>query len=250
MLQSLWTWAAVGLLIAAWLPLLAVIRMFDRDPAHYRTGRWFRRLGCLLTKVNPAWKVRVSGHQIHQPRRPFVVVSNHQSLADIPVISCLPWEMKWVAKAELFRVPVVGWQMRLAGDIQVDRTDSRSGARALLAARNYLQKRCSVIFFPEGTRSRSGGLGAFSEGPFRLAIKEQVPVLPLVIDGTRNALPKHSWRFGEASLIYLKVLPPVSTEGLSTRDAAALTEDVRERIKEQLDAWRHAGAVASRSPAD
>lgn len=243
MIRSLWTWIAVSALIAAWLPLLAVIRLFDRDPAHYRTGRWFRRLGCLLTKVNPAWQVSLSGYEVDDPRKPYLVVSNHQSLADIPVVSCLPWEMKWIAKAELFRIPVVGWQMQLAGDIAVDRGDPRSGARALMAARKYLQNGCSVMFFPEGTRSRHGGVGAFSEGPFRLAIKEQVPVLPLVIDGTRDALPKHSWRFGEPSAIRLKVLPPLSTDGLSSRDAGKLTADVRRQIEEQLADWRNSSAA-------
>ncbi len=250
MIRSLWTWIAVSVLIVGWLPLLAIIRLFDRDPAHYRTGLWFRRLGCLLTKVNPAWKVSVSGFRVDDPRRPYVVVSNHQSLADIPVISCLPWEMKWVAKAELFRLPVVGWQMQLAGDIPVDRSDSRSGARALMAGRKYLQNRCSIMFFPEGTRSRHGGVGAFSEGPFRLAIKEQLPVLPIVIDGTRNALPKHSWRFGEPSAIHLKVLPPVSTDGLSTNDAAALTEDIRRRIEDELTVWRNEKAAGISKPAN
>lgn len=249
MLRSLWTWVAVSTLIISWLPLLALIRVFDSDPARYRTGRWFRRLGCLLTKVNPAWQVEISGKQIDHPRNPYVVVSNHQSLADIPVISCLPWEMKWVAKAELFKIPVIGWMMQLAGDIQVDRMDSRSGARALLSARTYLDKKCSVIFFPEGTRSRHGGLGSFSEGPVRLAIKEGVPVLPLVVDGTRDALPKHSWRFGQPSAIRLKVLDPLSTDGLSVRDAAALTEQVRTLIGDQLEVWRtaspdHASAAA------
>ncbi|MEX0600791.1 MAG: lysophospholipid acyltransferase family protein [Rhodothermales bacterium] len=245
MIQSAWTWFAVSILIVAWLPLLAVVRLFDRDPAHYRTGWWFRRLGCMLTKVNPTWHITISGYDVSEPRRPFVVVSNHQSLADIPVISCLPWEMKWVAKAELFHIPIVGWLMRLAGDIVLDRGDSRSGARALMTARQYLRARCSVMFFPEGTRSRHGGLRSFSEGPFRLAIKEQVPVLPLVIDGTRDALPKHSWMFGGSTQVRLTVLPPVPTDGLTGSDAASLTDTVRKRIAEQLDEWSGENASSS-----
>lgn len=247
LIRSFWTWTAATALIVAWLPLLALLRLFDRDPARYRTGLWFRRLGCLLTRVNPSWRVTISGARVEDPRRPYLVVSNHQSLADIPVISCLPWEMKWVAKAELFRVPFVGWLMRLAGDIEVDRSDSRSGARALMAARGYLQNRCSVMFFPEGTRSRDGRVGPFSEGPFRLAIKAQVPILPLVIEGTRDALPKHSWRFGEPSTIRLSVLQPVSTAGLSSNDAASLTEQVRQRIEDELAAWRNAGSTTERA---
>ncbi len=236
-LESIWTWAAIVVLIVLWLPLLAVIRVFDRDPARYRTGRWFRRLGMAMTKVNPAWQTEITGETIDDPRRPYVVVSNHLSSADIPIISCLPWEMKWVAKAELFKVPVSGWMMRLAGDIPVDRKDKKSRARVLVTAKQYLQDRCSVMFFPEGTRSRDGRLHRFSDGAFRLAIKAQAPVLPLVLDGTRETLPKNSWKFGTAR-VKLKVLPPVSTAGLTAADTAALREQVRGAIITQLAAWR------------
>lgn len=238
MLGSLWAWIAITILIVSWLPFLALVRLFDRDPALYRTGYYFRRLGCTLTKINPAWHVAISGSELSDPRRPYVVVSNHQSLADIPVISCLPWEMKWVAKSELFRIPIVGWMMRLAGDIEVDRDDPKSRTKVLLNVRRYLQKNCSVMFFPEGTRSRGGNVLPFNQGAFLLAIKEQVPVLPIVVDGTQNALPKASWRFGRADHIRVKVLPPIETTGMSTKEADRLSTEVREMIVEQLAEWR------------
>lgn len=237
-LRSLWTWAASVTLIVLWLPLLALIRLVDRDPARYRTGRWFRRLGEAITKANPSWQVQVSGAPVDDPRRPYVVVCNHQSLADIPVISCLPWEMKWVAKAELFRLPFVGWMMRLAGDIAVERGTAASGAKALVGARQYLQQRCSVMFFPEGTRSRDGRVLPFTDGAFRLAIKMQAPILPLALDGTSDALPKHSWRFGPPRTIRLAVLPPVPTTGLQAGDTEALREQVQQAIVAQVAAWR------------
>lgn len=236
--SSLWTWFASVTLIVIWLPLLAIIRLFDRDPAHYTTGRWFRRLGGTMTRINPAWRIHVDGDFPADPRHPYVVVCNHQSLADIPVISRLPWEMKWVAKAELFRVPFLGWLMKLAGDIPVERGDKRSGVRVLTKARDYLRKRCSVMFFPEGTRSKDSRVIPFTDGAFRLAIKEQVPVLPLVLDGTSNALRKHDWRFGRAEKIHLKVLPPVPTLGLTTSETEQLRDQVRTMIVEQLAAWR------------
>ncbi len=238
-LESIWTWAAIVVLIVLWLPLLAVIRLFDRDPARYRTGRWFRRLGMAMTKVNPAWQTEITGETIDDARRPYVVVSNHLSNADIPIISCLPWEMKWVAKAALFKVPVSGWMMRLAGDIPVDRKDKKSRAQVLVMAKQYLDDRCSVMFFPEGTRSRDGRLHRFSDGAFRLAINAQVPILPLVLDGTRETLPKNSWKFGTAR-VKLKVLPPIPTAGLTADDTAALREQVRGAIVAQLAAWREA----------
>jgi 1-acyl-sn-glycerol-3-phosphate acyltransferase len=243
-LRSCWAWAAIALLILFWLPLLAVVWLFDRDPAKYRTGRWFRRLGAAMTHANPVWRVEVSGERIENPRRPYVVVSNHQSNADIPVISRLPWDMKWVAKAELFRVPLVGWMMQLANDIPVDRDARTSRARVLILAQQVLEKRCSVMFFPEGTRSKDGRVHAFNDGAFRLAIKAQVPILPLALDGTVDALPKHSWRFGEPATIRLQVLPPIDTAGMKAADTEGLREQVRRRIVAQVAAWRGVPATA------
>lgn len=237
-LRSLWAWFAISLLIMLWVPLLAVIRLFDRDPVRYKTGRWFRHLGLLLTRVNPMWRVRVSGAFPEDPRNPYVVVSNHLSQADIPVMSYLPWEMKWVAKAEVMDIPFLGRMLHLAGDIPVDRKDRRSGAQALIKARDYLSKRCSVMFFPEGTRSLDGRMLAFNDGAFRLAIKAGVPILPIAIEGTQNALPKHSWRFGDARDIRVKVLPPIDTTGLKAADTAALRDQVRRLIMAELAAWR------------
>lgn len=237
-LRSLWTWAATAVLVLAALPAMALTRLFDRDPAHYRTGRVFRWIGGQTTRLNPTWQIEVEGEPPTDPRRPYVVVSNHQSLADIPVISRLPWEMKWVVKAELFNVPVFGWLMRMAGDIPVDRTNNISRARTLVHARQYLLDRCSVMFFPEGTRMLGGQVGPFSDGPFGLAIKAQVPVLPLAIDGTQDALPKHRWQLGEQSKIRLCVLPLIETTGLTTADVPVLRERVRGRIIEQIAQWR------------
>ncbi|NBC18637.1 MAG: 1-acylglycerol-3-phosphate O-acyltransferase [Bacteroidetes bacterium] len=237
-LRSLWVWTAIIVLIVVWLPLLALVRLFDRDPARYRTGRWFRRLGMAMTKVNPAWQIEILGTTVENPRNPYVVVSNHQSNADIPIISCLPWEMKWVAKIELFKLPFAGWMMRLAEDIPVDRGDKMSRARVLVRARRVLRDKCSVMFFPEGTRSRDGRVLRFTDGAFRLAIKAQVPILPLAIDGTQNALPKHDWRLGDVSRIRLKVFPPIPTEGLTAADADRLRDEVRDQIIAQIATWR------------
>lgn len=237
-LRSAWIWLSIGLLILLWVPVMAVTRLFDRDPARYRTGRMFRRLGAAMTRVNPAWKIRIEGRFPDDPRHPYVVVSNHQSNADIPVVSRLPWEMKWVGKAELFRLPIVGWFMRLSEDLAVARGDQKSRALVLLHARDVLKKRCSVMFFPEGTRSRDGRMLPFNDGAFRLAVKAQVPILPLALDGTTDALPKGGWRFGPPSDIRLAVLDPIDTTGLTAADVPALRERVRGLIAETIAGWR------------
>jgi len=236
---SLWVWFAIATLIVLWVPIMVVARLVDRDPGLYYAGYTLRIMGRCFTYVNPFWKIDLEGPFPDNPRAPYVVVGNHLSQADPPIIARVPWEMKWIAKKALFDLPFAGWLLRLSGDICVDRRDKKSRAKALSTARDYLDAACSVMFFPEGTRSRDGRVHKFSDGAFRLAIKANVPVLPLAIDGTHEALPKHSiWFDPDAETIRVKVLEPVSTEGYELRHTRDLQRHVRARIVEQIATWR------------
>jgi 1-acyl-sn-glycerol-3-phosphate acyltransferase len=221
-----------------WLPALALRRLFDRDPARYATGSLFRGLGRALTRVNSAWKIHTSGTMPADPRNPYVIVANHQSFADIPILCVLRWEMKWIAKKELFSIPVAGWMMRMSGDIEVDRAQARSGALALIKAQRVLEQKCPVMIFPEGTRTVDGRVRNFTDGAFHLAVKTKTPILPVAIDGTMNCIPKHGWKFGEPSDIGISVLTPVETASLTLEDVPALRETVRNRIMEAIAARR------------
>lgn len=234
MLRSFRIWLLSGSIILLWVPILAVRRLFDRDPVHYRTGALFRGLGRVLTRLNPSWKLSIGGEKVADPRHPYVFVSNHQSLADIPILCNFPWEMKWMAKKELFRTPVLGWLLRLAGDIAVDRGSARSGARALLKAQQYLRQKCSVMIFPEGTRTKDGRVQGFADGAFMLAIRAGVPILPVVIEGTFAAIKKASWRFGSPSTVTIRVLPPIETTSLSMSEVCLLRDKVRDAIINEI----------------
>ena len=216
-----------------WAPLLGLIRLFDREPLHLRTGRWFRRLGRAVAKINP-WDIDFSGSEHAIPGQTYVIVSNHQSLADIPVISHLMVDMKWLAKAELFRFPVFGWMLRMAGDVAVDRSDRRKAAKAMLQCARYLRKKCSVVFFPEGTRSLDGDVLPFNEGPFQLAIRENVQVLPIVVEGSGTALPRNTWIFGGRQNIQLRILEAISVEGWDLKRTPELRDTVRQKIVDEL----------------
>ena len=231
------TWAVIAGLVLVGLPIMAVVWLFDRTPARLVTGRTFRRIGSVATRLNSAWDVEIGGLDPSVLRHPYVAVSNHQSLADIPSISLLPWEMKWVGKKELFDIPLFGWMMKLAADIPVDRRDPDSRAAVMRAAGKKLADGASVMFFPEGTRSKDGRVKRFYDGAFRLAIEAGVPVLPLAIDGTMNAIPKHGWQFGRAD-VRLDVLPPVPTDGLTLDDVPALRDRVRQSIIDHVAGWR------------
>lgn len=236
---SVLIWVGIVGLILIWLPVLAIVRIFDRDPAQYNTGRVFRKLGYAISKINPNWNVTIDdGYKNLDDRTPFVMVSNHLSNADIPVISNLPWEMKWIAKKELFDMPILGWMLKLAGDISVDRKATNKRMAIFNKCSIYLEKNVSVIFFPEGTRSRDGRLNKFAIGAFDLAIRQRVKVLPIALDGTQNCLPKKSWLFEPDVAVKLKVLSPVDGSDYQPGEGIKLMNTVRNRIAEQLAEWR------------
>ena len=235
-LWSIWSWFVLGICMVVWLPLMAVVLVltspFDRP--RYWTGFLFRKLPVVHRLLNPLWTFRTGGTFPANPRNPYVVVSNHESFVDILLISQLPWEMKWLSKYELFKMPVAGWLMRMANDIPLDRRDRASAAAAMAKCRRLLDQRVSVMIFPEGTRSTTGELLPFKDGAFRLAIQAQVPILPLAVHGASTALRTHSWRFGRA-VARVQVLEPISTKGMTLDDVAALRDRARGTIGAALD---------------
>jgi 1-acyl-sn-glycerol-3-phosphate acyltransferase len=232
-LISLWVWLAAGLLVLVWVPWLALLYAFTvpSDPGRYVVGRWFRRAAVTVTRLNPFWKFRTTGYHPADPRRPYVAVANHESIADIFLLSHLPWEMKWLSKEAIFKIPLMGWMMRMAGDIAVSRGDVKSRMKALEACRDRLAKHVSVMIMPEGTRSSTGEIQKFHDGAFRLAIETGSPILPIAVAGTRACISKGSWMVGRANAI-ARVLPPIETTGLTIADVPALRDRVRDLIIE------------------
>ena len=233
---SIWAWLVLVVCILLWFPVVMVARLLTApvDSGRYIAGLIFRKIAVAMASVNPLWQFRYSGALPQDPRRPYVVVSNHESFSDILLISHLPWEMKWLSKAELFRIPVLGWMMWLVGDIPVKRGFGPSAVEAMARCRTALESRVSVMIFPEGTRSKTAELLPFKDGAFRLAIEAGVPILPLAVSGTSTALRKHDWRFGK-SVAEVRVLPPIETAGLQLADVPALKNRVRTMIVEARD---------------
>jgi 1-acyl-sn-glycerol-3-phosphate acyltransferase len=229
--------------ILAWLPLLAALALltapFDRD--RRIAGRFLRFLAVFATWTFPPWRIRIEGAW-PAGRQAYVVVSNHQSFLDVFVLARLPREMKWVAKAELFRIPWIGWMFRISGDIPVDRSAPESGRRAMEVARGYLGRGMHVMLFPEGTRTRDGSLLPFKAGAFKLAIEAGAPVLPLAISGSAEGMPKGS-PWVRPARVRVRILEPVETAGLGDGDVALLAGRVRERIAAAL-AEQRAGPAA------
>lgn len=200
------------------------------DPNRALSDWYFRRIARALMRVNPSWVVHVEGKERLRRGGPFVLVVNHQSFADLIAMCFLDHPTKYLGKKSVFDVPVFGWALRIAGEVPVVRGDRESGVRALARLADWLARGVSVALFPEGTRSDDGSIGAFKLGAFRLAIETGRPVVPVIIAGARQLLPKHSMVFQRNARIELRVLEPEPTRGLRVDDAPALAERTRARM--------------------
>jgi 1-acyl-sn-glycerol-3-phosphate acyltransferase len=211
---------------------------FDRRLAllHQFTSFW----ATLYLWTMPAWSIKASGRRKINKNTTYMVVSNHQSQLDILVAFSLFFHFKWVSKAEVFKLPLIGWNMVLNGYVKIRRGDRQSVENMMRQCETAIAEGNSVFFFPEGTRSRDGRLKPFKPGAFILARKMKVPILPIAINGSKNALPKHSINFHGRHPMRIHVLdeiPYARFEHLSVEETAELA---RQRIMAHVDEHRQA----------
>lgn len=171
--------------------------------------------------------VEVSGLDNLTPGQPCVFVSNHNSFMDVWVLAAeLPGSVRFIAKRELLRIPILGRAMRVSGQISIDRHQLRSAIGAYDDAIERLREGISAVVFAEGTRSRTGELQAFKKGPFVLAIAAQVPVAPVYVAGTRSVLPPGSVTVHPGA-VALRIAQPIPTLGLTHDDRDRLSARAR-----------------------
>ena len=179
-------------------------------------------------------RVRVEGRENIDPQQSYVLVSNHQSQFDIFLLyGWLGVDFKWVMKQELRTVPGIGTACDRLGHIFIDRSNHAAAMATLDEAKKKIVNGTSVMFFPEGTRSRDGKLMRFKKGAFRMAVDLGLPILPLTVTGTRNVLPAGTSDLmpGSARLI---IHPPIPVEGLTATGCSHLSNQVREVIASGL----------------
>ena len=236
---SLWSWFALGVIVIVWTPIVFLVWIATTpfDKGRYATGYTFRRLCVLHQWLNPMWKFKTSGQLPANKRNPYVMVSNHESFVDMLLLSHLKIEMKYLSKESILRIPLVGWMMKMSGDVSLLRGDRSSGAAALIVCEKWLKRKMSVMIFPEGTRSFDGEMRSFKDGAFVLAIRTQTPMLPVVVHGTRSALRKSDWRMGDAKA-EVRVLEIIETTGMTLNDVPALRERVRDAMIAEIAKMR------------
>ncbi len=225
---SLIFWGFVVLSSALLFPIAVIIwavtAPFDkrRRALHMFTCFW----ASLYTWLNPVWRVTIHGRENIDPDTTYVYVANHLSLLDILVLFRLFTDFKWVSKAEIFKVPGVGWNMTLNRYIPLKRGDRDSVVKMMQQCREALTRGSSLMLFPEGTRSATGELKAFKTGAFELAVDAEVPIVPIAIEGTNNALPKHGFVLRGRHHITVTVLPAFEPGG----SVEVATGEARRRI--------------------
>lgn len=187
-----------------------------------------------LVSLMPVWKVKIEGREKAVPGTTYVIISNHQSILDILLINSLKLRYKWISKIENIKVPVLGWYLKMAGYITVNRGNEESKVGMLERSFDCLKRDISIMLFPEGTRSTDGQIGFFRRGAFQLALQANVPILPILIDGTGGILPKHGLIFNSGQNITVRVLDPVRPESFGTDNVDELAAKFNSMLVDEM----------------
>jgi 1-acyl-sn-glycerol-3-phosphate acyltransferase len=233
-LRAALLWTGIGLATLLFgLPAVVAAFVPPRGDWFLRFARGWARTILFMSGV----PLRVSGRErlASLASGSAVIVANHESLADILVLlASLPIQVRFLAKRRIFSVPVLGWSIRAAGFIPVDRGDHRRGAATFEAAMARLQGGRSVIVFPEETRTRTGELLPFKKGAALLALRSGLPILPVGIAGTRRVLPRDTLlpTAGPAAVV---IGEPIPVAARPVTERAKLTEEARSAVAQLRD---------------
>jgi 1-acyl-sn-glycerol-3-phosphate acyltransferase len=207
-----------------------------------RSGRiqhGFARLWSWLILRTSSTPLRVHGLDAIDLSQPAIYTANHSSALDIPALYVgLPFQFRILAKSELFRLPFLGWHLSRSGQIPIDRSDARHSLRSLAAAAQTVKAGMPLVVFPEGGRCTDGHLQPFLGGIFYAAIKAQVPIVPLAIVGTFQALPMNTYVISPTPF-HLIAGQPIPTAGLASRDMEALSARVHQAMSDLFYAHSH-----------
>ncbi|MBV9948957.1 MAG: 1-acyl-sn-glycerol-3-phosphate acyltransferase [Myxococcales bacterium] len=204
-----------------------------KDLCDERLDRWAHAV-----VENARLNVEVTGRENMRPGETYLVMSNHQSLYDIPVLFwAIGPNVRMIAKRELFQVPIFGGALAAAGFVAIDRRDRNAAIHSLHAARDVLTRGTHVWVAPEGTRSRTGALLPFKKGAFYLAFEFSLPILPVTLRGTRDALPAKALRSVPGAHVQVTIHPSVDPAAYRARGKPGrqdLMDDIRRTLESAL----------------
>jgi 1-acyl-sn-glycerol-3-phosphate acyltransferase len=218
--------------------LLIFLLLYPFDHKRSAIHWWLVIQGYLLTKLVPIWKISVEGREKGLKKPPYIIISNHQSILDILIMNCLFYRFRWISKIENYKVPILGWYLRMARYIAVDRGNKESKAEMMEKSAKSLREGISVMIFPEGTRSPDREIAQFKLGAFQLALMTDKSILPVIVDGTGGVLPKHGLIFSSGNKLKLRVLDPVHPGSFGTGDPEELASRFRSLMVDELRKMR------------
>lgn len=217
--------------------VLVICYPFDRR--RYMVHLCSRALVRCFFFVPPRWSHRVIGWEKVDPKKPYVIVMNHNTLFDIPVLYFLRMEYRWVSKREVVKAPFFGQFLYLHGDILINRGRATQALEQLRReGKMWLGRGVSIAIFPEGTRSKTGEMGRFNPGAFDLALRNEVEVLPIVLHGTRTIIKSGSWLWNWKNRVTLQILDPITVEQLQERPLREISDETRTKMVETLEALK------------
>ena len=224
-------WVAAATLVMGLLVIALSLSAATAHGVHRVAQAWGRSI-LAVSGV----RVRVEGRERIDPAAAFVCMSNHQSNFDIPVLlGHFPRPFRWLAKAELFRIPIFGRAMRGAGYIAIDRSNRPAAIESLRQAAEAVRGGVSVMIFPEGTRSPDGILKSFKKGGFVMAIEAGVPIVPVALRGTYEIMPKKRLLIRPRA-VTLAIGAPIASAGHRLHAKEALMGEVRDALQRLLAA--------------
>jgi len=239
-IKSLWVWLSSIIFVLLAFPVAVLLWLISLpfDSKRLMNNRWMIIQGIVLTKMSPFWKVTVEGREKIDNKQAYIIIPNHQSMLDIVFFNMLRHRFRWVSKIEIFRVPLVSQEMRMVKYIEIERGNKQSVIRMMENCVSSLHDGISVVIFPEGTRSLNGEIGRFKTGAFQLAIKTDKPLLPVLIDGTGDLLPKKGIIFRRYKNVRLRVLDPIFPGQFGTGDPEELAVRVQSMMANALNELR------------
>lgn len=172
---------------------------------------------CLM-HVSPGWKITIEGQEKYDPSKPTIFIANHESFLDIPLLFQLPWKMKWVVKHSMTFIPVMGWMVKLTGQLTINR-GSKGALKKLSNLVNPLKDLVPVMIFPEGTRSMDGNLQSFKNGAFLLAMEHSFQIQPIVVDGPYEVLISGSKMLNPDGNFKVSVLDAINPDDFDNMNA-------------------------------
>ncbi len=238
-----WVFVAVSSIVIFIGAFLVWLFTFPFDKRLWLQHRYSCFWGSIYLWLNPFWPMSVKGREKIDHSQVYVAVSNHQSMLDILVIHSLFFHFKWVSKKENLYIPFVGWNMVLNRYVSLDRASRKSFIKMMRDCSRHIRQGSSIMMFPEGTRSTDGNLRSFKDGAFRLAHRMKCPVLPIVLDGTGQSLPKRGFVIRRKTPIKVRVLDPLQPEQFENKTPRDTGNMVRELMNSALDEMRMEGAA-------